>query len=69
MPNPPTVDDLKRRRYTGKYKLPKRFKIIPIGNQPFTIPTLTNPFTDLEILGTETYDSLATETLSALGFR
>lgn len=69
MPNPPTVDDLKRRRYTGKYKLPKRFKIIPIGIQPFTIPTLTNPFTGLEILGTETYDSLATETLSAIGFR
>lgn len=66
MPNPPTVDDLKRRKYTGKYKLPKRFKITPIGTQPFTIPTLTKPPTVLEILGTETYGSLATETLSVL---
>lgn len=69
MPNPPTVDDLKRRRYTGKYKLPKRFKIIPTSIQLFTIPTLTNPFTDLDILGTETYDSLATETLSVLAVK
>ena len=60
MPNPPTYDDLKRSRYSGRFKLPKRFKII-------NLKSTRSPVPDRDVLGTEDYNSLATETQIELG--
>ncbi len=61
MPNPLTYNDLRRLRYTGKFKLPKRFKVINSGT---TKPSINS---ERDVLGTENYDSLATETQIRLG--
>jgi len=73
MPNPPTYDDLRRRRHSGKFKLPTRIKIIFNGTgplPPIPIPDLPLPdlttFLGLEIdyiptdniIGTESFDAL-----------
>ena len=76
MPNPPTYNDLKRSRYSGRFKLPKRSKLIFQGFQgvtSITIPDLTLPDFNLflgqelnfdltdNVIGTESLDTLNRE--------
>jgi hypothetical protein len=70
VPNPPTYDDLKRSRYSGRFKLPKRSKLVFQGVTSFIIPDLTLPDFNLflgqelnfvltdNVIGTESLDTL-----------
>lgn len=66
MPNPPTFNDLKRRRSSAEETTFRRFKIIPGRAFQFRLPPLPNPFI-INLLGTELLDPIGTENLDELG--
>lgn len=70
--NPPTYNDLKRSRYSGRFKLPKRYKLIFQGVRSFTIPDLPLPdfnfFFEVELNSTLTGNVLGTESFNTLTF-
>jgi hypothetical protein len=72
MPNPPTYDDLKRSRYSGRFKLPKRSKLVFQGVTSITIPDLTLPdfnfFLEVELNSTLTGNVIGTESFNTLTF-
>lgn len=67
MAKPPTFNDLKRRRSSSEENTLRRFKIIPAGVFKFTLPPFPNPFTIINVLGTELFDPLGTENLNEIG--
>ena len=72
MTNPPTYNDLKRSRYSGRFKLPKRYKLIFQGVRSFTIPDLPLPdfnfFLEVELNSTLTGNVIGTESFNTLTF-